>query len=289
MVDLPRIQEELRLWRKSAPIPGQFLGSAMRAILRPHAFDDVETFCLFIGHGRSGHSIIGSLLDAHPCIVIGHELNAARYVRLGFRRRQLFDLLVRNSRAFSARGRTWSGYSAVVPGGWHGHWDQSLRVVGDKKGFSTSSEMQDHPELLETLRERLRVPIRWFHVFRNPFDNVATMYTRRRHRAESLASVAGRYIAHCRTVRDTRARLDPSEMLDLCHEDFVASPTEELVRACAFLTVPAPCEWLDGCASIVFASPRRTRETVEWPPGLIARFREQFWEFPHLQRYDFDT
>ena len=35
--------------------------------------DGVERFVLFIGHARSGHSIIGSMMDAHPNMVISHE------------------------------------------------------------------------------------------------------------------------------------------------------------------------------------------------------------------------
>ena len=35
------------------------------------ALADLETYCLFIGYQRSGSSLIGSLLDAHP-EVVGH-------------------------------------------------------------------------------------------------------------------------------------------------------------------------------------------------------------------------
>ena len=35
----------------------------------------IETFALFIGYLRSSHTIIGSLLDAHPQIVISNELD----------------------------------------------------------------------------------------------------------------------------------------------------------------------------------------------------------------------
>ena len=29
-------------------------------------FDDLKTYCMFLGYPRSGHSLIGALLDAHP-------------------------------------------------------------------------------------------------------------------------------------------------------------------------------------------------------------------------------
>ena len=35
--------------------------------------EGVEKFVLFVGYPRSGHSLIASVMDAHPDIVIAHE------------------------------------------------------------------------------------------------------------------------------------------------------------------------------------------------------------------------
>ena len=35
--------------------------------------DGVKKFVFFVGHPRSGHSIVGSFMDAHPNMVIAHE------------------------------------------------------------------------------------------------------------------------------------------------------------------------------------------------------------------------
>ena len=40
----------------------------------------LRTFVLFLGFGRTGHSIVGSLLDAHPDIIIPHEYNVLKVV-----------------------------------------------------------------------------------------------------------------------------------------------------------------------------------------------------------------
>jgi hypothetical protein len=42
-------------------------------------FEQIEA-CLFIGYPRSGHSLIGSLIDAHPHAALGHELDLLKYV-----------------------------------------------------------------------------------------------------------------------------------------------------------------------------------------------------------------
>ena len=41
-------------------------------------YDGIQTFVLFIGYGRSGHSLVAAILDAHPKIVIAHEFDVSR-------------------------------------------------------------------------------------------------------------------------------------------------------------------------------------------------------------------
>ena len=57
-------------------------------------FADVETYCMFIGYSRSGKTMIASLLDAHPNLIIADELDALQYIYAGFSRRQIYYLLI---------------------------------------------------------------------------------------------------------------------------------------------------------------------------------------------------
>ncbi len=88
---------------------------------------------MFVGHPRSGHSLIGALLDAHPEIVIAHEFNALRFIQSDCDRNQLFIKLLLRSRKFTKTGRRWNGYKYTVPNQWHGCY-RKLKVIGDKKG-----------------------------------------------------------------------------------------------------------------------------------------------------------
>lgn len=45
--------------------------------------DHVKTFVFFLGHSHSGHSIIGSLMDSHPHMVISHEVGIFRKLSEG--------------------------------------------------------------------------------------------------------------------------------------------------------------------------------------------------------------
>jgi hypothetical protein len=56
---------------------------------------NINTYCLFIGYSRSGHSSVGALLDAHPNVRIVSELGDLKYANLGFKRWQIYYLLLK--------------------------------------------------------------------------------------------------------------------------------------------------------------------------------------------------
>ncbi|MDD4881572.1 MAG: hypothetical protein PHX10_08350, partial [Gallionellaceae bacterium] len=136
-------------------------------------FKDLDSFCLFVGYPRSGHSLVGSLLDAHPEVVMAHELNALRCVKAGFSQNMIFELILRNVQLFNKKGREWTGYNYKVEGQWQGRY-RKLKVIGDKKGGNTSLMLKN--KAFQTAVERIfKVPVKYLHVIRNPYDNITTM------------------------------------------------------------------------------------------------------------------
>ena len=95
---------------------------------------------LFIGHARSGHSLIGAILDAHPEIIIPHEYNLiVKWSEFklksgsGLKTRVLFALhaLSRFQAMFGNRAasrRSGGGYSYSVPGQWQGTYKERVKV-----------------------------------------------------------------------------------------------------------------------------------------------------------------
>ena len=56
-----------------------------------------------------------------------------------------------------------------------------LQVIGDKKGTSTSYLLRraGSIQVLEQIQSALKTPLKFIHVIRNPFDNIATQLLRR--------------------------------------------------------------------------------------------------------------
>jgi hypothetical protein len=59
-------------------------------------------------------------------------------------------------------------------------------------------------------------------------------------------------------------------VLTVRHDDLIADAAGELARICEFIGVEPDPAYLEACAAIVFASPHKTRETVEWTADDLA-------------------
>lgn len=224
------------------------------------AFRDLRTFCLFIGYPRSGHSLVGSIINAHRHAVVSHELDVMRYVKWRFRRGQILALILARDSAFGENQRTWTGYSYVVPDQFQGSFEKLL-VIGDKKGGRTTSRLRENPKLLDRFRRTIKLPIRLVHVVRNPYDNVATMALRSE---QSLDRSIERYAESLDTNAEIMSLLGPESVLTLRHESFIMDPEGTLRDVCSFLQLDAPDEYLASCATIVFDTPRETRHEISW-------------------------
>jgi hypothetical protein len=226
----------------------------------PHP--DLEAFCLFASYGRSGHSLVGSLLDAHPDVVVAHEANALRLVSDGMKRDDLFETLLENSRRSFERGRKQSGYSYVVEGQWQGRY-RTLRVIGDKSGGRTTKLIGRSG--LRKFARTVGLPLRIVHQTRNPYDTIARRSlvakdgVPKRTLAEAIADFAAMTDVNDRLLREGKYAV-----ATVRHEDLIADPQGELARLCEFVGVEPEPGYLEACAGIVYESPHRTRDRVEW-------------------------
>jgi hypothetical protein len=248
-------------------------------------FSGLKAVCLFIGYPRSGHSLVGSLLNAHPNAVISHELNVLGQVRKGYSRDEILTLILRRDRWFQEeKHASNSGYSYAVPNQWQGRFSD-LQVIGDKEGAGTSFALLEDPQRLSDSIERLALPYRILHVVRHPLDNISTLCRKNlRYTDGRLDKAVEVYFQLCAVnQRVLEEHGDRAHTIYL--EDLVAQPKEVLAAACRFLGLSAEEDYLQACASVVFPSPRQSRAEVEWTPELLDTVRTQSAAVPFLKRY----
>jgi hypothetical protein len=251
-------------------------------------FENVHTCVLFIGVGRSGTTLLGALLDAHPDMVVANQQCLLKYVYpLAFSRERIFRLMLRNSIAAARSGRPGGGgYAYAVPGQWQGRF-RMIQVIGDKSRSAQSVEwLHSRPQLLENLAAATAARVRLVHVIRNPWDTIARRSLRR---GVSLNRISRQYFALVEKLQTLTGRLEGDAALDVRSiqvylEDLVADPAAELARLCTALGVCADADYLTACAGIV-STPSTPRRDVRWPPELAADITRRVQDVPHLRRY----
>ncbi|MCS3956555.1 hypothetical protein GGP81_003097 [Salinibacter ruber] len=136
-----------------------------------NAFKDVRVFTFFLGYMRSGHTLVGQLLNAHPNIVISHELGALSLLAKGYSVPQVFYLCVRKDKEFGGQNRTWTGYKYKINGQYQRSFE-NLHVIGDKHGAATVYDFENNTKLFRILSKYSK-KIKGIHHTRKPFDVIS--------------------------------------------------------------------------------------------------------------------
>lgn len=255
-------------------------------------FRGVKTYVMFLGYPRSGHTLLGSMLNAHPSTLIAHEYNALQKVDTLKNRNELFAHLLAQNQWFISRGHKWTGYSYNIPSPWQGRFKR-LKVIGDKRGGASSRILYDQPEKLNQLAKLVQVPVKLIIVHRNPFDNIATRarggnyYQRKPGNKEIQKEIE----KHFRDV-ETICRVKESgkyEFIELRHEDFFFNSKKHLENICRFLDIEVDNEFIDACTNILKPASNPSRNKIIWTNEQIDQINELSSRYDFLKGYTFET
>ncbi|MDH3729024.1 MAG: sulfotransferase [Myxococcales bacterium] len=257
--------------------------------LSPDLFNDVRTFCLFVGHNKSGTSMLGALLDAHPRVIVSDEVHALRYVAGRFDRNQLFHRLYKGSRSEARKGRVTARrldpYSYEVEGQWQGNVDAPL-AVGDGKAGTTTRLLGQNPRLLDDARALMAgIDVKLIQVIRNPFDPISVMMVRG---GRTFRNAVDHYFAACSTLLSIRRSQPAGALHSVRYEDFVADPAHGLMALCEHLAVPIDAEHIERCAAIIRPAPDRSRDMVAWDERWISEVESRIADVDFLGGYSYD-
>ena len=255
---------------------------------------DLQAFCLFMGYTRSGHSLIGAFLDAHPDSIVAHSSKIFEYDehkaltgRLSYSTREdLIAALLHQSQRQTAGGRRGGTrlingvperVSYAVPGGHQGTYDR-LRVVGNKAGQESPMVWQCNPRVFDEIEELVGAPVRFLHVYRNPWDNIASMGRVHEDKAPK------RYFRRAQIVQKFKAE-GTQPVLDVRFESVVADPLPQLRTIFEFYGLDASDDLIEACASVIAPEPNPSRRTRDWNPGEVRWIANMMQEFEWLQGY----
>jgi hypothetical protein len=267
----------------------RYIKSMICGFIKRKQFRSLQTFCMFIGYQRSGHSFIGALLDAHPDAAMGMEVDALNLVKLGYNRFQIFYCLVRNSEVFTRKLKNiWTGYSYAVEGLYQGQFTD-LKVIGDKKGGKSTLQLGEDFSLFVRLQKIVRIPVKVLHVVRNPLDNITTMIIRnlpdkKNPDREDFLDKIDLFFRKAE-INDWLKKSGKIDVLDIYHEDFIKDPIIELTRILNFVGLDPGNKYIDLCSQKVFKEPHITRNQLSWPQDLLDEVKTRALNYSFLRKY----
>jgi hypothetical protein len=272
----------------------RYIGS-LPGLLDANLYKDLETYLMFIGYPRSGHTLLGSVLDAHPDMVIAHELDALYYFKARYHAHQVYRLILENERKFTAEGRQWMGYDYNVPGQWQGRY-RKLKVIGDKSGGRSSRRMKrpKGPNHLQKVIRTTGKKIKIIHMVRNPYDNISTMTTRSAERMPGLldrALLDTQIRAYFRLAETNQKiiELGIHDIYTIYQESFITNTQQELKKILDWLNLPATPDYLKACDEAVWSDPKRRRFSFPlWNEDTIKVVQERMSLIPFLHNYSFE-
>lgn len=278
----------------------------------------VRHLCLFIGHDRSGHSLIGHLLNQHPNAAIAHEYNLLEQIQThgASRLHQLLIVMLELARHTQNKDLVATGYRYrklnVEPSG-----DGQIHVLGDKKAMRTTDMLAGKGvRILKTLA-RADKSLKFIFIARNPYDVITSTLIRHVFR-ESMMFEYNLTIDECaeKIVGDARCKRELSRRLPLFIEEhfqraraiqtllddrswslmttrlveFTEKPAEELSKILNFLDLEAPPDYLDEATKQVRPSPP-SRNLIRglWTDKLIARIADGIQNHDFLRDYSFES
>ena len=277
----------------------------------------VRRFVFFVGYPRSGHSIVASMLDAHPNMIIAHEYNLFRELprlrRRGTTRDSLYNQLYRNSYNNALKGwrsehRVQKGYTLQMGETWQGSFEKLL-VIGEKSGAVTAQQyansQTNFSQLYQHLQRLTGVPVRVIHVVRNPFDMISTrlLYSdcdKSRSKLNATQEHKYRHISHLQqhinrsfviAEHVQQILTDPQlnlTVLNVHNIDFIEDTKTIMQQLCWFIGIQCSEEYLQMCSEKAYSSVSRTRHLVEWPPRMVKEVEERMLPYRHFWRYGFN-
>ena len=276
--------------------------------------DHIKTFVLFVGHGRSGHSIIGSLMDSHPHMVVSHEYDLFTKLSHGSLapdKIAIFNALWKNTRqtiisGLRAKSTDYKGYTLFVDGLYQGKYVDHIDVIGDKKGGTTSELLAyNHEMWLQSFNivKSLNLPIKVVYVIRNPYDNIATMVLCKAINERNLGKFKQsnetikvkskivedriRYYFDLHNATVNAIKTYNLDVIEIHSKDFISNPKGTLLKICTNLGVTCNDNYLEICNNNVYKRHSRTRHMLEWTEEQLNMIQQKIDEYSILKGYNF--
>lgn len=160
---------------------------------------------------------------------------------------------------------------------------------------------QKNFDILEDIRRTLTVKLKFIHVIRNPFDNIATKLLRnldvremaeistfKASNATLLDEIIDNFFAKVQSAKRLK-RYGKFEVLDVYSHEVISKPRKILQTLCNFLEVTCYADFVESASKLLYAKPSLTRHAVAWTSKQKAKIMKEMSKYSFLERFSFNS
>lgn len=242
-------------------------------------------FCLFIGPGRSGHSLISVILNAHPNIRISNELGIFKKNGCYNKNKETIinNILKKCEKEKNklVRGK----YKYKIEKTWE---DGDLLVIGDKHGNNTSLNLSRNFNKLKIFQKNINLPIKYIHSVRNPFDQITTESIRKDKSIDNLIEVYCSIMDVVQKIKN-KEKNEHNNILEIYHEDLIYNKKRNIIKMCKFLGVDVFDDYIESCSKVIRNKPHFSRFRLKWTDDQKNKvYKKIINKYDILKGYKFD-
>ena len=250
-----------------------------------------ECFVVFACMGRSGHTILAAILDAHPNIMISEERHIhVRAIKERFSSLdELYLEVMRDSKHRAERDHTYRMQIGKVDGQYQGTYEDKVKVLGDKTGWSAVEVYREikygkptgKSKIFLEFQKLLGIPLKVIHALRNPFDVIGSNRV-----GTKTEIVLGEYARLTRNIQKTCYESDfpRDQILRVRNEDLCANPRPVIEEMINFLELEASQDYLNTCVKAV--RPLHCyKDKLDWPAPVCEKVNNIISSYDFLESY----
>ncbi|KAI6650845.1 hypothetical protein LOD99_5685 [Oopsacas minuta] len=158
-------------------------------------------------------------------------------------------------------------------------------------------------QMMEKFQKFVGYTLKLFHIVRNPYDNIATLYlysiskeTRKEafknnRTFEASEGLKNSAINHIASFKKIQRHIDyfGERLITLYNEDLISNPKLFLKRMCNHMEIYCNEYYRDKAYDKVFSSATKSRHSVEWKKDVKKMVDTAIKRYSFLNRYSFEN
>lgn len=240
-------------------------------------FSSLQKFVCFLGPVRTGHTLVGSLLSAHPDAAISIEINPLlRFIREESQEKiftRIFDYCENGGE------KEKGNYFYDIPNTYQRNVD-NIKVIGDTMAGFKYMKILCERYTLKNFGKFINLPVYFLLVLRNPFDVIQSSHMMNRNGIKKNTDMFFESV-----MKSIKIQKRKYKVLVIYLEKLIAKHYLELQRILKFLDLRYDSEYLQTCSNFIFSEPRKVFNENEWSKYQIIKVSKFINSTPILRYY----